>query len=95
MTKTILITGASAGIGKATAELLAREGHRLILTARRANKLKELADKREKLGIFIGGSKLFGSLPTDEQGRLRRQFDVMIQYEGILTERIDHFPGKP
>lgn len=59
------------------------------------NELKELADKREKLGIFIGGSKLFGSLPTDEQGRLRRQFDVMIQYEGILTERIDHFPGKP
>jgi 3-hydroxy acid dehydrogenase/malonic semialdehyde reductase len=44
MTTTILITGATAGIGKATAELLAKQGDvRLILTGRRTERLKELA----------------------------------------------------
>jgi len=40
MTKTILITGATAGIGKATACRFARENHRLILTGRRKELLE-------------------------------------------------------
>jgi 3-hydroxy acid dehydrogenase/malonic semialdehyde reductase len=41
--KTILITGATAGIGEATARVLANEGAKLIITGRREARLKELA----------------------------------------------------
>lgn len=42
MKKIALITGATAGIGKATAEKLAREGFDIIITGRRKEKLQEL-----------------------------------------------------
>jgi short-subunit dehydrogenase len=41
----ILITGASAGIGEVYAQQLAAQGHNLILTARREDRLKSLAEK--------------------------------------------------
>jgi NADP-dependent 3-hydroxy acid dehydrogenase YdfG len=43
MNKVIVITGASAGIGAATAELLASKGHSVVLVARRQTKLDEVA----------------------------------------------------
>lgn len=42
-TKVILITGASSGIGAATATLLAKEGAKVVLLARRKDKLDRLA----------------------------------------------------
>ena len=42
--KTILITGATSGIGEACANLFAENGYQLILTGRRKEKLEKLAD---------------------------------------------------
>src|SRR5689334_4088782 len=42
MSKIILITGATSGFGKATAEIFAANGYDLILNGRRADRLEEL-----------------------------------------------------
>jgi NADP-dependent 3-hydroxy acid dehydrogenase YdfG len=57
--RSAIITGASSGIGQATAQALARAGARVCLAARRAERLEELA---EEIGQS-GGEAL--ALPTD------------------------------
>lgn len=54
----IVITGASSGIGLATARLLAKEGAKLVLVARSEEDLKKLADElsgQSKTAVYVAG----------------------------------------
>ncbi|MFE9401714.1 SDR family oxidoreductase [Streptomyces sp. NPDC006530] len=64
-TKVVAITGASSGIGEATARRLAADGHRLLLGARRTERLGSLAEEINS----AGGTAVFQRLDvTDAAG---------------------------
>lgn len=48
--KVVIITGASSGIGEATAKLLASKGAKVVLGARREQQLRQLVDEIQKAG---------------------------------------------
>jgi NADP-dependent 3-hydroxy acid dehydrogenase YdfG len=62
--KIVLITGASAGIGAATAMAFAEEGSRLLLAARRASKLAEVA-----AAALANGAQAVHSVELDVRDR--------------------------
>lgn len=54
MKKTALITGASSGLGVEFARNFAKDGHNLVLTARRTDRMNVLADDlRNKHGVRV------------------------------------------
>ena len=56
MDKVAIITGGNSGIGKATAELFAREGARICITGRNEKRCREVVaeiDKTGKKAVFI------------------------------------------
>jgi NADP-dependent 3-hydroxy acid dehydrogenase YdfG len=61
--KVVIITGASSGIGEATAKLLARQGAEVVLGARREDKLKQLVAEIEK----DGGQAVYQPLDVTKQ----------------------------
>ena len=94
--KVVLVTGASSGIGEAISRRLAAEGHRVILTARREERLKTIAAELIDAGhaadarlLDVTDRDAFAALVADviaDHGRL----DVLVSNAGVmLLSRLD------
>ena len=64
--KVVVITGASSGIGEATAVMLAERGAKVVLGARGLNRLQSLARRIERAGGEV----------THAQTEVRRREDL-------------------
>jgi NAD(P)-dependent dehydrogenase (short-subunit alcohol dehydrogenase family) len=90
--KTAIITGASSGIGRATAILFAREGANLVLAARRKPELDALVAEIEALGrkaVAVAGDVKDEALAETLVATARDRFgglDIAFNNAGTLGE---------
>jgi NADP-dependent 3-hydroxy acid dehydrogenase YdfG len=95
-TKIVLVTGASSGIGEATARRLAAEGHHVILAARRTDRLELIVKELSQAGHSAEGRTLdvtdragFTALVDDVVG-IHGRIDVLVANAGVmLLSRLD------
>lgn len=83
---TVLVTGASAGVGAATARRFVRDGHRVIAAARRVDRLQamatELGPELLPLGLDVTDAKAVAALP-DSLPESWREVDVLVNNAGL------------
>lgn len=92
----ILITGATSGFGKAMAEKFAAQGHHLIITGRRADRLAELSHAlKSQFGVDVATkvfdvqskAEVFEALSNDAN---LENVDVVVNNAGLALGR-DYF----
>jgi NADP-dependent 3-hydroxy acid dehydrogenase YdfG len=87
--KVAIITGASAGIGQASAKALAKEGANLVLTARRQDRLQQLAAEIEKFGrkaVFVTGDAREEATARETVDLAQKSFgrvDILLNNAGV------------
>ncbi len=85
--KVVVITGASSGIGEAAAKLLAANGAKVVLSARRAERLQKLSAEIGKNAIFLQSDvssaedmRALAALAKETFGKI----DVLFANAGIM-----------
>jgi NADP-dependent 3-hydroxy acid dehydrogenase YdfG len=96
MHKIVLITGASSGIGEATARRLAADGHHVVLGARRVDRVAALAAELRAAGGSAEHHELdvtsLDSMRTFVEGAHERhgRVDVLVNNAGVMPlSRVD------
>ncbi|UVK51494.1 SDR family oxidoreductase [Mesorhizobium sp. AR02] len=82
--KVVVITGASSGLGEAAARLLAKEGAKLVLGARRLDRLEALAAE-----LSLGKDAIMQTDVTDV-GQVRRLVDHAVKTHGRVDVIINN-----
>jgi len=92
--KVVVITGASSGLGEATARLLCAQGASVVLGARRADRIRSLAE--ELTGR--GGKALAAATDVTDRAQVKRlvdaavqayrRIDVMINNAGLMPQSL-------
>ncbi len=94
--KVAIVTGASSGIGAATARAMARAGIDVVLVARRADRLEEVArsirDAGGRAHVVLGDVSNAAHVRQvlDEAERAFGKFDIIFANAGYGTERPMH-----
>lgn len=84
--KSVLITGASSGIGEATAIRLAADGHRVFLGARRTDRLESLVKSIEARG----GTASYRTLDVTDAGDTKAFVDAAREEFGTVDALVNN-----
>jgi NADP-dependent 3-hydroxy acid dehydrogenase YdfG len=84
--KVVVITGASSGLGEATARLLSAQGASVVLGARRADRIQSLADELSR----NGGKALAVTTDVTHCEQVKRLVDAAVQSYGRIDVMINN-----